>query len=222
MYSALILMVEGKRTTRGPWSTSIEKAGYTVVVAHNGKTAVDTVSTHSVDAIIFDATTMRSDGVRSCRRLKLEAPTIPIIHCRPADMLLPPAEADVCLTLPFTSRKLINRIRAILPAQDRPDQIVTLGHLTLYTGKKSVAVDGKGEFMLTPKKLSLLKLFMTRPNITITRRELMETIWNTKYMGDTRTLDVHIRWLRETIEHDPNKPKHLRTVRGQGYVLITS
>ena len=76
--------------------------------------------------------------------------------------------------------------------------------------------------MLTPKKLSLLKLFMERPNTTITRLELMEAIWNTKYMGDTRTLDVHIRWLRETIEHDPNKPQYLQTIRGQGYKLTLS
>ena len=92
------------------------------------------------------------------------------------------------------------------------------GHISLYLSKKSVDA-GNGESRLTPKLVHLLEQFMRHPRQILTRRELMQRVWKTDYIGDTRTLDVHIRWVREHIEIDPAKPKFLKTVRGKGYVL---
>lgn len=145
---------------------------------------------------------------------------MPLIHCRQHGVELDDsAEADEYLEHPFTARKVINRIRKLLPATDSEDQILRVGDMTLYRGKKAVDIAGRGEFSLTPKLLGLLEEFMERPNETVTRKELMQRVWNTDYVGDTRTLDVHIRWLREILEENPAKPKRLKTRRGKGYVL---
>ena len=88
-----------------------------------------------------------------------------------------------------------------------------------YLTKKSVDIEGKGERRLTPKLAHLLAQFMRHPHQVLTRRELMRRVWHTDYIGDTRTLDVHIRWVREIIEEKPAKPQFLKTVRGKGYIL---
>jgi DNA-binding response OmpR family regulator len=121
------------------------------------------------------------------------------------------------LAKPFTARKLRDTVRGMLEA--------TIPH-TLRTGtieldQVSRLVSGdKGRHHLTPKQCELLALFMQHPNQVISRRELMEHIWKTAYLGDTRTLDVHVRWLREKIELDPDRPELLVTKRGVGYVLV--
>jgi len=124
---------------------------------------------------------------------------------------------DQRLARPFTARKLRDTVRGMLEA--------TIPH-TLKAGsieldQISRLVSGqKGRHHLTPKQCELLALFMQRPNQVISRRELMENIWKTGYLGDTRTLDVHIRWLREKVELDPDRPEILVTKRGVGYVLV--
>jgi len=124
---------------------------------------------------------------------------------------------DQRLARPFTARKLRDTVRGMLEA--------TIPH-TLKAGsieldQVSRLVSGqKGRHHLTPKQCELLALFMQRPNQVISRRELMENIWKTGYLGDTRTLDVHIRWLREKVELDPDRPEILVTKRGVGYVLV--
>ena len=131
----------------------------------------------------------------------------------------PAAEADVYLEHPYTARKLLNRVRALLPADDINGEVVRCGPITLYLSKPSVEVPGKSECRLTPKLANLLEEFVRHPNEIISRRQLMQNVWNTDYIGDTRTLDVHIRWMREIIEVDPAKPELLKTVRGKGYVF---
>ena len=164
---------------------------------------------------------MRSSGARSCLRLRRALPETPIIHTRlmgePEDHS---AEADVYLEHPFTARKLLNRIRALLPADGHQDEVVRYGELIVYVSKPSVEVAGRGEKRLTPKLMQLLQEFLRHPNETVTRRQLMQNVWKTDYVGDTRTLDVHIRWIRELIEVNPASPQLLRTIRGQGYVLL--
>jgi two-component system phosphate regulon response regulator PhoB len=121
------------------------------------------------------------------------------------------------LAKPFTARKLRDTVRAMLEA--------TIPHTlragTMELDQVSRLVSGQqGRHHLTPKQCELLALFLQHPNQVISRRELMEHIWKTGYLGDTRTLDVHIRWLREKIELDPNRPEILVTKRGVGYVLV--
>ena len=172
------------------------------------------------DLIVFDATSMRSSGTRSCRRLRRALGDLPIIHCRAEGVKEDvTATADVYLAQPFTPRKLLNRIRALLPADETQEEVVRCGSITFYREKRSVEVNGQGEQPLTPKQAQLLEEFVRYPNQVISRKQLMQNVWRTDYIGDTRTLDVHIRWVREIIEENPAKPKLLRTVRGKGYIF---
>jgi DNA-binding response OmpR family regulator len=163
---------------------------------------------------------MRSSGVRSCRRLRKHLVDTPIIHTRndgePKDTS---AAADVYLKKPFTSRKVLNRVRALLPADPFQEEVVRAGELTLYRTKPSVELGSRGEKPLTPKQARLLEEFLRHPNQVLSRRQLMQNVWLTSYIGDTRTLDVHVRWVREAIEENPAQPKRLVTVRGIGYIF---
>lgn len=220
MGQALILLVEGKRAGDASLEAALCKAGYGVVVRHTGSSALKWTGDDSPDLVVFDGASMRSSGVRSCRRLRRALENVPIIHTRastvPRDES---AEADVYLAKPYTPRKVLNRVRALLPAVATEEEIVRAGDLTLYRGKRSVEVAGRGETQLTPKLAALLEDFLRHPNQVRTRLELMHNVWQTDYIGDTRTLDVHVRWAREAIEVEPGKPRRLLTVRGKGYVL---
>lgn len=216
----LLLLIEGHSAGTESLAPAIERAGYQCLILHTGADAVDWLGDHTADLIVFDASTMRSSGVRNCQRIRKLAERTPIIHSRaaatPEDRL---AGADIYLQRPFSGRKLINRVRALLPADSDSEEIVRYGPLTLYRAKRSVEVDGRGEFILTPKLALLLETFIRHPNELLSRRKLMLDVWDTDFIGDTRTLDVHIRWIRECIETDPGKPRYLRTVRGKGYLL---
>lgn len=220
MQKAVILLVEGKRAGQNSTMPALEKAGYTLKLCHTGNDAIKTLPTFSPHLIIFNAATMRTNGARTCRRLKRNVPDLPIIHIRTAgEAEDPEAEADVYLEQPFTPRKLLNRVKDLLPIDHANEEMVRYGHISLYLSKKSVDVVGKGESRLTPKLVHLLEQFLRHPHQVLTRKELMQSVWKTDYIGDTRTLDVHIRWVREFIEEDPANPCFLTTVRGKGYIL---
>lgn len=223
MLQIVVLLVEGNRASENSVAHALEKAGFCVVLVPTGKAALAEVKTNKPNLVIFNASMMRSNGARSCRRLRHSIGTIPIIHIRtegwPEEQ---EAEADVYLERPFTPRKLFNRIKALLPPDYGKEEIVRCGDLTYYRTKRSVEVVGKGESRLTPKLALLLEEFVRHPNEIITRRQLMQNVWQTDYVGDTRTLDVHIRWIRELIEQDPAYPRRLQTVRGRGYIFLAN
>ena len=222
MQKAVILLVEGKSTGNGSLTPALKKSGYDFEVVHTGAAAFSWIesSNDKPDLIVFDALSMRSNGVRICRRIRRLLGDMPIIHCRSAgDSTEPDAEADIYLIHPFTPRKLLNRIRALLPADASTEEIVRMGEITIFRSKRSVDVAGRGEQRLTPKLLQLLEEFLRHPEELISRRQLMQNVWDTDYVGDTRTLDVHIRWVRECIEDNPAKPCLLKTIRGKGYIL---
>ena len=218
--SPLVLLVEGHNSGRDSLSAMLQKAGYETFIVNAGAEALEWLEHTAPALIVFDASSMRSNGVRNCRRLRRLAEDTPIIHSRAAGIEEDRgAGADVYLERPFSSRKLLNRVRALLPADTSKEEIVRYGTITLFRVKRSVDVANKGEYTLTPKLSLLLETFMRYPNQLLTRRELMLAVWQTDFVGDTRTLDVHIRWVRECIETDPSHPQLLKTVRGQGYVL---
>jgi DNA-binding response OmpR family regulator len=218
--AAVILLVEGQSAGDNSLAPALHKAKYNLKVVHTGTSALNWIKDSQPDLVVFDASFMRSSGARSCLRLRRALNDTPIIHTRAAGQLEDRvAEADVYLERPFTPRKLLNRVRALLPADDSKEPIVRYGEITLYLSKKSVDVAGQGEHRLTPKLAQLLEEFIRHPNEVVDRRQLMQNVWKTDYIGDTRTLDVHIRWIREFIEEDPAQPKLLRTVRGKGYIF---
>lgn len=221
MRAVIILLIQGRRGGGGSPAPALEKAGYDVTTAETMRQAVALLASLRPDVVVYDAVSLRSDGAYSCRRLRRRLPGVPVIYCASAEQTSPPPqEADVVLHHPFTPRKLLNRIRSVLPAEDDDDQILRVGDLTLYRGKRSVEIEGRGDIALTPKLVDLLTEFLSAPGEVLSRGVLMQRVWKTDYLGDTRTLDVHVRWIRRLIEENPAAPRRLVTVRGQGYRFV--
>jgi two-component system phosphate regulon response regulator PhoB len=110
-------------------------------------------------------------------------------------------------------------VRDLLPVDLYKEEIIRFGQILLYRSKQAVVVEEKGEQRLTPKLAQLLEELLRHSNELVSRSQLMRHVWHTDYVGDTRTLDVHVRWVRECIEKDPSNPVLLRTVRGKGFIL---
>ena len=220
MGDATILLVEGPGLGDKSLERALANVGYDVYLSHTGAEAVGWVAAHQADVIIFDGASLPAAEKEQCRKLRVAAADTPIIHTRKkGEKKDESVGASVYLMAPFTARKVLNRIKVLLPANAWEEQIVIAGDLTLFKGKRCVAVAGRREKRLTPKLALLLEEFLRHPNEVRTRRELMQNVWQTDYVGDTRTLDVHIRWVREAIEADPGAPERLVTVRGVGYLL---
>lgn len=219
MPEAKILLVEGKRAGGLSLAPALEKANYRLQVVYTAAAAVAWLQTERPDLVVFDASAMRSTGVRSCRRIRQLVGEVPIVYGLAADQVVDrEAEADVYVQRPFTPRKILNRIRDLLPGDAATEEVIRCGHLAYFRNKRTLVSD-RGEKRLTPKLALLLEEFLRHPNQIISRLQLMEHVWQTTYMGDTRTLEVHIRWIRECIERNPAYPQLLRTVRGEGYIF---
>ena len=213
--TASILLVEKAESPIDWILQSLERKKYEVAQARGEQEAVQRAASETPDLIILNATSPRIDGRKTCQALYENVAEIPII------LILAEAKKDeevmgatFILTPPFTSRKLFNRIRSILKSDE--GKTLQAGGITLSLGTRRVN-NGSKERRLTPKELELLKVFMRSPGRVLSRKFLMKKIWKTDFMGDTRTLDVHIRWLREKIEENPSSPVYLRTVRSVGY-----
>jgi DNA-binding response OmpR family regulator len=122
--------------------------------------------------------------------------------------------ADLTLERPFNARKLLNRVRKLIP--NTASNTLCTGDIIFDVENREVS-KGERKMRVTPKQAKLLEALMRNAGQVLSRRYLMKHVWNTDYLGDTRTLDVHIRWVREVIEDDPSRPKYVRTVRGVGY-----
>ncbi|MEP7199326.1 MAG: response regulator transcription factor [Chloroflexota bacterium] len=209
-----ILLIDSARLASDDLVQDLEGKGYKVNVARSSKVALREAMRERPDLIILDTTSSRFNGKRLCAALyqKVDAPIIAIMHKKSE----PLEHADEHVTNPINRRKLGALIRRILKVKQ--PWVMKLGDLVLDLKKRTVARGSRAK-RLRPMEVRLLKTFMRRPNEVITRAELMKLVWDTDFTGDTRTLDVHIRWVRERIEDNPSKPKLLKTVRGQGYKL---
>jgi DNA-binding response OmpR family regulator len=158
------------------------------------------------------------DGTAYCQAFHDAYPLRPLILLVDEDAQVSEACKKITcgnvLEMPFTHRKVLNQVTRLLSRQQ--GIILKAGRLTLNLQTRCVSY-GEVIRRLTPKQAELLHVFMEHEGETLTRKFLMATVWNTDYMGDTRTLDVHVRWLRERIEDEPSNPQYLRTVRGIGY-----
>ena len=211
-----ILLIE-KQSSRAPtFEAALERKGYHLAVVPTGSGALGWAKDATPVMVILNAASLGSSGVRICAQVT-EAVSAPVIHILAEDaprLDHNEATCDVRLRLPFTARKLVNRIKRLLPVGD--EELVRLAGIELATGSSVVRVHGR-ETRLTPKAASLLELFLQHPGETLERSFLMRQVWDTAYVGDTRTLDVHVRWVRQAIEPDPGSPTFIRTVRGKGY-----
>ena len=215
MMKARILWIEGKRAESPPFVPGLRKKGIIVETASSGDEALSRFLDFDPDLVIINAASLRTSGKRTSRSLRAKAQGVPILLILAADQLgVSDPNVDVILNLPFTSRKLLNRIKPLIPGDG--ENLLHTGPVRLDMERKRVRCLGR-EATLTPRLAQLLKLFMEHPGEVLERGRLFREVWNTEYTGDTRTLDVHMSWLRQAIEENPREPHLLKTIRGLGY-----
>jgi DNA-binding response OmpR family regulator len=226
-----ILVVEDDRTLLDVLSYNLEKEGYEVLGAGDGINALEIARSNKPDLLILDVMLPGLDGFEICRILRNEM-TVPIL------MLTAKVEeidkivglelgADDYMTKPFSFRELLARVRALLrrveisaheaiSGTDAVPSSIKIGELTVnFSSYQAYLLDK--ELALNHREFALLAFLVKNRGQTFTREQLLEKVWGYDYTGDTRTVDVHIRWVRQKIEADPANPQWLLTVRGVGY-----
>jgi DNA-binding response OmpR family regulator len=213
-----ILWLEGRWSGNPNFVTLLRKKGFFIDTVSTGKSALERITYQEFDLIVVNAASMRTSGARICSSLKEKAPELPVILiCDPdhnTDQLR--TLVNHVLVLPFTTRKLVNRIMPLLPSDE--NDMLSVGPIVLDESHNQVRCNGK-KTTLTPRLVRLLKVLIDNKGEVVEREGLFKTVWRTNYTGDTRTLDVHISWLRQAIEKDPRNPEVIKTIRGVGYRL---
>lgn len=214
---ARILWVEGKRTDFKSFVPSLRKKDYWIETAPTGSAAVACLLEVDPDLVVINAASLRSSGKQICNELRKRSRELPIVLIiSPEHKISGVTTANVILELPFTSRKLLNRIGPLLPGDGK--NILHVGFIRLDLERKRVRCLGR-EARLTPRMTHLLQVLLLHAGEAVDRQKLFSEVWDTKYTVDTRTLDVHISWLREALEENPRQPQYLKTIRGVGYRL---
>lgn len=215
MKKATLLVIEGRHAEIPSFASDLQKKGFDVVSVQNGSEAVSKLK-QTDPIVIVNAPSLRSTGNRICLSLRKKDSKVPIILIVENERAIDKNLADSILVLPFTVQKLVNRIKALMPGDG--NNVVSVGPIRLDLENRRVRSLGKNT-KLTPRLITLLQILMDKHGEVVEREALFKKAWETNYTGDTRTLDVHISWLRRAIELDPNNPKFLKTIRGIGYRL---
>lgn len=227
-----ILLVEDESLISEMIVIALEEEGYEVHTANNGRSALSLLQDGergqaklTPDLIILDLMLPEVNGLDICRLLRYQGNVTPILvvsaKSSETDRVLGlEVGADDYLTKPFSMRELVARCRALLRRQrytvSSPSSVQKYRDISLFSQECRVIVRNT-EVNLSPKEFRLLELFMSYPRRVWSREQLIEQVWGQDFLGDTKTVDVHIRWLREKLEEEPSQPEYIITVRGFGY-----
>ena len=223
---AKILVVDDEQVLVKGIKFNLEHEGYQVEVGCDGEQAVDLAREGSFDLILLDLMMPKLDGFEACMRIR-EFSAVPIIMLtakgEDMDKLMGfECGADDYITKPFNLLELKARVRALLrrsgASEQRQSSILEAGHIRLDAGQRSAWRDGV-EVELTAKEFDLMELLLRNPGRVYSRENLLNVVWGYEYIGDYRTVDVHVRRLREKLELDPANPEYIRTKWGVGYYL---
>ena len=229
MSAQTVLIVEDEENILEAIRYNLEHEGYRVLAAQDGEEGLNLTRQDSPDLVLLDIMLPRLDGFELCRILRRES-DIPIL------MLTAKGEeidrvvglelgADDYVTKPFSMRELVVRVRNLLrrsrastgrEAQPAPNSVLSANGLELDVDGHTASLDGR-PLPMKPREFSLLALLMENMGRVFTREQILERLWGYDYIGDARTVDVHVRWLREKIEAEPSKPRRIVTIRGVGY-----
>lgn len=212
-----VLIVEGRRGNHSSFAEELNDKGYSVTQTPSGSAGLDVLDKINPDVIVIDAASLRTSGIRICQSFRKADAELPIILIITKDVSLPEVvDANLVLRLPFTIQKLVNRLQAYHETDGR--FILRAGPIELNTKTQLVTCEDR-HTKLTPRLVAILQILMKNKGQVVERNPLFTQVWDTEYTGDTRTLDVHISWLRQAIEEDPSNPELIRTKRGIGYLL---
>jgi DNA-binding response OmpR family regulator len=229
---ARVLVVDDEATLVDTIRYNLRREGYDVQVASDGNEALKLARASSPDLVVLDLMLPGIDGLEVCRQLRRDS-TVPILMLTAKDdevdkIVGLEVGADDYMTKPFSMRELLARVRAMLrrsrmtqqTAESDGAQSVRSGDLEADPLQRKVMLR-ETSLQMKPKEFDLLVYLMQQRGRVLTRDQLLEKVWGYTFGGDTRTVDVHIRWLREKIEEDPGTPRRLETVRGVGYRFVS-
>ena len=225
-----ILIVEDEESLADPLAFLLRKEGFDVLLAPDGPSALEQFAANTVDIVLLDLMLPGMSGTDVCKQLRATS-SVPVIMVTARDSEIDKVVglelgADDYVTKPYSSRELIARIRAVLRrgseassegGEEEPDnQVLEGGRVRMDVERHTVFVAGQPVSMPL-KEFDLLEYLLRNAGRVLTRGQLIDRIWGADYVGDTKTLDVHVKRLRSMIESEPSHPKHLITVRGLGY-----
>ena len=225
-----ILVVEDEETLSEAIAFLLGKEGFEVSVAASGPEAIAQFEKNGADLILLDLMLPGLSGTEVCRQIRAKS-SVPIIMLTAKDSEIDKVVgleigADDYVTKPYSSRELIARIRAVLRRGELSDasdegSVIEVGPVRMDTDRHVISVNG-AQVAIPLKEFELLEFLMRNAGRVLTRIQLIDRVWGSDYVGDTKTLDVHIKRLRAKIEKDPANPEYIQTVRGMGYKMERS
>jgi two-component system response regulator RegX3 len=221
-----VLIVEDEESFADPLAFLLRKEGFTAAVAGTGQQALDEFDRNGADIVLLDLMLPGMSGTDVCKALRQRS-AVPVIMVTARDSEIDKVVglelgADDYVTKPYSARELIARVRAVLRRGGEAGdgellpQVLAAGPVRMDVERHVVTVDGE-EISLPLKEFDLLEYLLRNVGRVLTRGQLIDRVWGADYVGDTKTLDVHVKRLRSKIEPDPSSPRHLVTVRGLGY-----
>jgi len=211
-----ILLIDDDLLEAEKLQASLQRAGFSVLVAPPNRKALRLAKVQKPALVILGLNGRNGEHLQFNHSLRRALGQTPVVLIPPEQASVPPADNQRVLPRPVTTRKVMHQVRRLLKT-DKPHSI-RRGEMVLDYENQCVWVGGEKR-ILTPKEFKLMELFMIRPGQVLYHKEVMQLVWETGYVGDIRTLYVHVRWLRRKVEADPCHPQLIRTVRGIGYLF---